>query len=511
MALDLLLEVRKQGRWQGEMTGRRRNGDSFPAWLNMSAVPTEHDEQARVIGIFSDIGALRRAESELLHLAHHDPLTGLPNRLFAMERLEQAISRSRRKLQNTAVIMIDLDHFKHVNDSLGHAAGDELLREVSQRLKSCVRAEDTIARLGGDEFMLILEDIDQSHDVVQIADKLLRRLSEPAILGKSEIRASASLGVSLFPNDAQDSEAMLMASDTAMYAAKAAGRGRVEFYAQDMADRVKRKVRAEQDLRRGVAAGELRVHYQPQIAFADGRLVGAEALVRWQHPDRGLLSAFEVVPLAEESALIVEIGAFVLIEVCRQIRAWLDAGLACPPVAVNVSVHQLRSGRFPEFVARVLAEAGLGADRLELELTESTLQQEDICLPAMRALAQLGVALAIDDFGTGYSSLASLKRFPVSSCKIDRIFVSEIATDVGDAAIAAAIIDLGHRLKMQVIAEGVETETQFEVLRTLGCDRMQGYLIARPMAADDFGQLLLAADAPDKSLPFPRVAAPEKA
>ena len=494
-SLDLATELALHGHWQGELTGLRQGGETFPAWLNLTRVPDENGGDAQVVGVFSDIGALRRAEEQLLHLAHHDPLTGLPNRLLAMDRLDQAISRARRHRWRTAVVMVDLDHFKRVNDTLGHPAGDELLCVVAARLKASLRAEDTVARLGGDEFILILENIDSEAAIAGVATKLLQRVSEPLLLAGSQVRPCASLGVSVFPNDGLDRDALIRAADTAMYAAKEGGRHRLAFYAPEMTEKLSRLVTAEQDLRRGLAAGELRVHYQPQLSLADMSLVGLEALVRWQHPQRGLLGADDVIPAAEESGLIAEVGAFVLKAVCQQIRAWLDLGLDCPRVAVNISVRQLKPGSFPQLVARQLADARISADRLELELTESTLQQEDVCVPALLALGEMGVALAIDDFGTGYSSLASLRRLPVGRCKIDRSFVNEIAAGSGGEAIAGAIIDIGHRLNVQITAEGVETEAQLTALRAMGCDDVQGFLFAKAMPADDVQGLLRSVSA----------------
>ena len=502
-ALDLDHELELRGHWQGELIGLRAGGENFPAWLSVTAVPTDPVGEAQVVGLFSDIGALRRAEQQLLHLAHHDSLTGLANRLLALDRLDQAISRSRRHGWRTAIMMLDLDHFKRVNDTLGHSAGDEMLCVMASRLTAGLRAEDTVARLGGDEFILILENIESDAAIAGVATKLLQNVSEPITVMGSEIRPHASLGVSVFPNDAQDRDALVRAADTAMYAAKEGGRNRLAFYAPEMTEKLSRLVAAEEDLRRGLAAGELRVFYQPQVALADMCLVGLEALVRWQHPQHGLLGADQVIPGAEESGFIVEVGACVLNVVCRQIRAWLDAGLDCPRVAVNVSVRQLKTGFFPNLVAQALSDAGISADRLELELTESTLQQEEVCVPALVALDKMGVALAIDDFGTGYSSLASLRRLPVGRCKIDRIFVSEITADAGDAAIAAAIIDMGHRLNVLITAEGVETEGQLKALSALGCDDVQGYLFGKPMPAEEMQRLMRPA-ASGPAIPFAR-------
>ena len=491
--VDLEAEMAGAGHWQGELVAQRKNGDRFPAWLNLTRVPGRQHGEAQVVGVLSDIGALRRAEQQLLHLAHHDPLTGLPNRLLAMDRLDQAIARARRHHWQTAVLMVDLDHFKRINDTLGHAAGDELLCVIASRLKAGLRAEDTVARLGGDEFVLILENVDREIDINGIANKLLRSLSEPLMLLGCEIQPRASLGASVFPADADERDGLLRAADTAMYVAKEAGRHRLAFYAPEMTGKVSRLLETEQDLRRGIAAGELRVQYQPQVSLADNRLVGLEALVRWQHPQRGLVGATEIIPVAEETGLIVELGTFVLNDVCRQIRKWLDAGMDCPRVAVNVSVQQFKAGNFPKLVAEALEAAGITADRLELELTESTLQDEAVCVPALQALGRLGVSLAIDDFGTGYSSLASLKRLPVGRCKIDRVFVSEIASSGGDATIIGAIIDIGHRLKVQITAEGVETEAQLTALRALGSDDLQGFLFGRPVPAEELEPLLSTA------------------
>jgi len=504
--LDLDAELQRDGHWQGELVGVRADMTTFPIWLSMTRVPGENGTETRFVGIFSDIGALRRAELELIHQAHHDALTGLPNRRLAIERGEQAISRAKRKEWRTAVMVVDLDHLKHVNDALGHLAGDDFLLATANRLKNAVRLDDTVARLGGDEFIVILEDVASVEDVAEVARKLVDDLMQPLMINGSEARLGASIGISVFPEDGTDVTSLISAADLAMYRAKADGRHRYVFYEPALSERVLGRLAGERELRRALASQELLVFYQPQVRLSDMQMVGLEALVRWEHPTRGLIGATEIVPLAEGCNLIVDVGQYVLRTVCLQIRRWLDAGIDCPRVAINASVHQLRLSGFAEQVAAALLEAGITADRIELELTESTLQEEKVCKPVMNALAALGVTLAIDDFGTGYSSLASLRTLPLSRCKIDRSFVEEIDRRASDSVIAGAIIDLGHRLQLHIIAEGVETEAQLNVLRALGCDDVQGFLIAHPMSVDAITPLLekgapLFGDASEQPLP----------
>ena len=487
---ELNLDLQPRGHWQGELTGVRADGTTFPSWFSLTRVPGESGTEMRYVGIFSDIGALRRAEQELIHQAHHDALTGLPNRRLAIERIEHAVSRAKRKQWRTAVMIVDLDHLKHVNDALGHLAGDEFIRATAGRLNRAVRLEDTVARLGGDEFIVILEDVSSVDDVAEIARKLVDDLMQPLLINGSEARLGASIGISLFPDDGDDVTALISAADLAMYRAKADGRHRFVFYEPTLSDRVLGRLAAERELRRALANLELMVFYQPQVRLEDMKVVGLEALVRWDHPQRGLLAAREIIPLAEGCSLIVDVGQFVLETVCQQIRRWLDAGIDCPRVSINVSVHQLRLHGFSTQVATALAQAGITAERIELELTESALQEEVICKPVMETLAAAGVSLAIDDFGTGYSSLASLRALPVTRCKIDRSFVEEIDRRESDAVIAGAIIDLGHRLRMSIVAEGVETQAQLDVLRRLGCDDVQGFLLSEPMRVEDMTRML---------------------
>ncbi len=489
-ALDLDAKLHGDGRWQGELLGVRADQTTFPVWLSMTRVPGENGSEMRFVGIFSDIGALRRAEEQLIHQAHHDALTGLPNRRLAIEGVEQAIARAERSRGLAAVMVVDLDHLKHVNDALGHLAGDDFLLATAGRLERAVRPQGAVARLGSDEFIVILEDVDSVDDVAEVARRLVDDLMQPLMIHGSETRLGASIGISMFPEDGGDVTSLISAADLAMYRAKSDGRHRYVFYEPALSERVLGRLAAERELGRSLAGHELVVFYQPQVRLADMRLFGLEALVRWNHPTRGLLGAGDIVPLAEGCNLIVAIGQYVLQSVCRQIRQWLDAGIDCPRVAINVSVRQLRLEGFPGQVAAALADAGITADRIELELTESTLQEEAVCKPVMESLAALGVSLSIDDFGTGFSSLASLRTLPLARCKIDRSFVQEIDRCASDSVIAGAIIDLAHRLKMHVTAEGVETEAQLNVLRALGCDDVQGFLIAHPMSVDEMTVLL---------------------
>ncbi|MFD1625167.1 EAL domain-containing protein [Azospirillum griseum] len=476
--------------WHGEIQGRRRDGKELPVLANIAAVADRSGQVSHYILLFSDLTAIRLAQERFQHLAHFDPLTDLPNRLLAMDRLEHAMQAAERNQGKVGLLFVDLDHFKQINDTLGHSVGDDLLRAVAKALRLAVRAEDTVARLGGDEFMVIVDRVEHPEALGELADRIIATLSRPVTLLGMEFAITASVGISLFPEDGTRKEDLIRAADTAMYAAKDAGRSGFAFYRKEMTEQAALSMERDRDLRRGFEKDELRLHYQPQVELATGAIIGVEALIRWQHPIHGLCGANDVVPVAEKSRLIMELGDWVLREACWQARAWQEAGLPPLRMAVNVSARQMQPDRLPNVVRQILDSTGLDPALLEIEITESTLQDSERCVATLHALKALGVSLAIDDFGTGYSCLGSLKSLPIDRIKIDRSFVQDIPHDRNDEAIAEAIIAMAHKLNMVAIAEGIETEEQRAFLRARGCEEGQGYLYARPMTADAVAALL---------------------
>ncbi|MGQ0656225.1 MAG: putative bifunctional diguanylate cyclase/phosphodiesterase [Betaproteobacteria bacterium] len=419
--------------------------------------------------------ALRDAQARAQHLADHDALTGLPNRRLLEDRLTQAIALSRRNRKLTAVMFVDLDRFKGINDSLGHAAGDALLKEVSRRLVNQLRVGDTICRIGGDEFVVVLPEIKRSSDVAQVAAKVIEQLAAPLVIDARDLIVTGSIGIAVFPDDGDDAETLIRSADAAMYHAKELGRANYQFFTAEMNQAASRRLALESELRRAVAREELVLHYQPVVEARSGRVCACEALLRWQHPQRGLVLPGDFIHLAEETGLILRIGEWALREACR--RAAAD-GL---PVSVNISPRQFADARLADTVAAALAESRLPPRFLELEITESTaMQHTGASLQALERLKALGISIAIDDFGTGYSSLAYLRRFPVDRLKSDRSFVAELPGDAEQAAIVSAIVALAHALDIEVVAEGVETHAQREFLQRCGCDYVQGYLTGRP-------------------------------
>ncbi len=482
--------VNSQGKWQGEVWNRRKSGDVFPVWLTISAYRDAQGEVLNYVGVSSDISERVAAQERIRQLAYFDSLTNLPNRRLLQDRAEQALASAEREGKQVALLFVDLDHFKTINDSLGHSAGDKLLGEVAQRLQSCVRRMDTVARLGGDEFVVLLTDV-TIEGATEVARKLIYRVARPYEIESHELSVTPSLGISVFPQDGRDFEALLKHADTAMYRAKESGRNAYQFFASEMNVAALERLTLENSLRQGIERGEFVLHYQPQIDLASGRIVGAEALVRWRHPQLGLVPPGKFIPVAEVSGLIVMIGEWVLGEACRQNCAWQQAGLPAISIAVNISAVQFRSGRIEDNVAAVLADTGLAPELLELELTEGIVMVgANATVETLQRISDMGVKLAIDDFGTGYSSLSYLKRFPIDRLKIDQSFVRDIVTDTDDWAISSAIISMGHSLRLKVIAEGVEHVEQLEMLRRQGCDEVQGYYFSVPLPADDFAVLL---------------------
>ena len=442
-------------------------------------------------GVGSDETQATLAAHHLQQLASFDSLTGMPNRNMFIAELDLALARARRNGGTFALCFMDLDRFKTINDSLGHAAGDVLLTTVGARLRDLLRESDLVARLGGDEFVALLEGPSDAPALSAVARKMLAAVSEPVVLDGRKLWITGSCGIACYPADGNDAETLLKNADAAMYQAKAEGKDTFRFYTAELAAQTAHLFALEADLRHAVERAELVLHYQPKIDLATGRLRGVEALVRWQHPTRGLLAPGEFIGLAEESGLIVPIGGWVMQAACCQVRAWMDAGLAAPRCAVNLSARQFGSESLLDDVRRSLQQSGLPADALEIEITESVLMSDpDRANLTLQELHALGVHISIDDFGTGYSSLAYLKRLPAHTVKLDRSFVSGLPADRDDAAITQAVIALSHSLEMQVVAEGVETDAQLDFLRRLGCDQAQGYLIGRPMPAGQLAQRL---------------------
>ena len=469
----------------------RRDGSESA--IEDSAAPI-HDRGGRVIGtviVFRDVSQARAMVHKMSHLAQHDFLTGLPNRMLLNDRLTQAIALARRHGTQLAVLFLDLDRFKHINDSLGHAIGDQLLQSVTERLAACVRSSDTVSRQGGDEFVILLSKIEHAKDAAYSAEKMIAALTAHHNIAQHDLHVTVSIGIGIYPNDGQDAETLIKSADTAMYYAKENGRNNYQFFTQDMNVRAVERQSIEAGLRRAVGRQEFVLHYQPKVNLETGAITGVEALIRWLHPVRGLILPEQFVPIAEDCGLIVPIGRWVLREACRQIRAWLDAGLQPMCVAVNISATEFRAKDFLESVRAILEDTQVEPRYLELELTESVLMQDaeptNFVLQALRAM---GVQLAVDDFGTGYSSLSYLRQFPIDALKVDQSFVHDITSDPEDATIVSAVIGMGKSLRQRVIAEGVETREQLAFLQAQGCDEGQGYYFSRPLVAGEFARLL---------------------
>ena len=487
----LWTEVKNTGWWSGEIWDRRKNGEEFPKWLSISAVNDERGQVANYVAIFTDISKAKEAEAQLRQLAHFDTLTGLPNRALFFDRLQKEIDRAKRYNRIMAVLFIDLDRFKNVNDTLGHSAGDALLRTISERLVKCTRKPDTVARLGGDEFTVILTEVPETGYVEAITQRVVAELSKAVTVLGNEVFVSASVGIALYPSDGEDGEALMKCADTAMYHAKDKGKNTYQFFDAEMNGRAFARLKMEGALRRALRLNELTLSYQPKMNLANGKIVGTEALLRWHSQEIGNVPPATFIPVAEETGLIIPIGRYVLTEACRQAKAWSDDALLTVPVSVNLSAREFKDRSLVRDIRSILNDTGLDANQLEIEVTE-TLVMDDLptSIEVMQGLKDMGVHLAVDDFGTGYSSLSYLKRLPVDTLKIDRSFVSDIAGHSDDTAIVSAIIAMAHNLNMTVIAEGVETREQLRFLRDEGCHQAQGHLISRPVAADRMGDAL---------------------
>jgi len=479
---SLWASMLESGGWQGELWNRRKNGEIYPEWLTISTVRDDNGDICNYVGVFSDISQIKNSQAQLEHLAHHDPLTGLPNRLLLCARIEHAIDRALRRNEQVAVLFLDLDRFKHINDSLGHSVGDAMLRQVAARLLRLVRRDDTVARLGGDEFTVVMESLKEAADAALLAEKLIRALTDPFLCDGHELFIGVSIGISVFPLDGGTVERLLSNADSAMYRAKEEGRNVYRYYTEEMTVRAFEHVILETQLRRAIEQDELLLHYQPQMDLGSGRVIGVEALVRWQHPELGLVAPSRFIPIAEETGLIEPMGDWVLRHACCQMKTWLDLGWPIRVMAVNLAARQFKLPDLPGRIERLLAEIGLQPESLELEITEGALMNpNEGGLERLHELKRLGVKLAIDDFGTGYSSLAYLKRFPIDKLKIDQSFVREIPLAHADMEIAVTIMAMARNLSLVVLAEGVETQLQLDFLRDNGCDFAQGYLFSPPL------------------------------
>lgn len=480
------------GQWQGEVVDRRKDGSTVPILLSVSVVKGIDGSVLHYVAVHTDISRIKESEAQLEYQARHDHLTGLANRLMLHLRLEHALLRARRDNTQLALLLIDLDRFKDVNDSFGHLMGDALLCHVAERLTQRVRNADTVSRLGGDEFTVLLENISDSAEAARVAEDLISLLSEPFRLPNGmEVVVGATVGIALYPDHGEHEDALLQGADAALYQAKAEGRGRYRYFSDSMTHAARERIALEARLRRAIAQGELLLYFQPQIDIASGAIVGAEALVRWQCPEEGLIQPGRFIPIAEQSSLIEAIGEWVIKETCRQGQRWIAAGLPALTLAVNVASRQFMRGDLVDRLAEVLEETGFPPQRLELEMTESTfMEHESRVLDILGRLRALGIRLAIDDFGTGYSSLAYLKRFPLDVLKIDKSFVDDIPRLTDDMEITATIIAMAHTLRLKVLAEGVETTAQLDFLKAHGCDFYQGYLMSRPLPIDEFTRLL---------------------
>ncbi|WP_246469512.1 bifunctional diguanylate cyclase/phosphodiesterase [Cohnella nanjingensis] len=470
-----------------EMHGLRKDGTEFP--LELSMATWQEEGSSFYSSIIRDITERKKAEEKMNRMVYRDPLTDLPNRHLLNDRLAQALDQASKNKMTIGIMFIDLDRFKYINDTLGHAMGDLLLIEAASRIQSCTSKGDTVSRQGGDEFLVLLPNT-TADEVTRKAQRLLQLFAQPFVLNDAEMFVTPSIGISLYPSDGRDIETLIKNADTAMYRVKEQGKNNFQFYTPDMNEAVTKKMKLEIGLRKGLERREFKVHYQPQMDVGTGKITGVEALLRWHHPELGNVSPAEFIPLAEETGLIIPIGEWVLYEACRQAKSWQDEGLPPMRVAVNISSRQFQQSNLLEAVSRVLHDTGLEPQYLELELTESIIQDSKYAIGTMQKLKEMGTSLSIDDFGTGYSSLSYLKLFPIDTLKIDQSFTRNILADAKDAALVQTIINMAHNLELKVIAEGVETQEQLHFLTQRHCNEAQGYYFSRPIAPEDLSAIL---------------------
>jgi len=489
---DMWDRLRREGAWKGEIWNRRKNGELYPELLTITAIHDDDGETTHYAGIFSDISKLKENEERIKNQAYYDPLTELPNRRLFDDRLSMAVAHAHRHGTRLGVMFLDLDRFKQINDIFGHNAGDDLLREVTGRLRRVVREDDTIARMGGDEFILLAADVADEDDMAHLARRILEIFQEPLHIQETEVRVTGSIGISLYPDDAMEPEGLIRCADAAMYRSKDLGRNSFHFFTQAMNTHSFQQLTLESGLQRAIERDELWLAYQPVVDGSTGDLVGAEALVRWEHPEMGTVSPGKFIPLAEESGLILPLGEWVLDRVCSQLNTWEERAPGFR-VSLNLSAHQIRQPDLCERTQAIIEERGTDPARLVFELTESALMEDtERTVALLRRVQSTGIAVAADDFGTGYSSLRYLKRFPLSFLKVDQGFVRELTENEEDAVIVEAVIGLAHSLGLTVVAEGVETDAQRAFLGQNNCDRIQGFLYGTPMPAEEFARQFLA-------------------
>jgi diguanylate cyclase (GGDEF)-like protein/PAS domain S-box-containing protein len=487
---EIFDSLRDQGQWRGEIWNRRKNGQDYPERMAINVVRGDDGKVDAFVSVSSDVSALRAAHHQVAFLSSHDPLTLLPNRSVLTERMRQSIAAARNGERQIALLLLNLDRLQRINDSLGHETGDAMLQEMARRAGLVAGPDDTLAHMGGDEFVLLTHCLD-SDDIVHTADRLIEEIARPVQVGGHDLIITASIGISVFPRDGASPSELLKAADVALSHMKETGRNGFRFFQGEMNANALRWMSLETHLRRAIERNELSLHYQPQVTIADGQICSMEALLRWRSPELGQVAPSDFIALAEDTGLILPIGSWVIRQACLQNKAWQDAGMPPLRVAVNVSAHQFMAGTLPDVVAEALRESGLEPQYLEVELTESVMMHDSEEIAAQLArLTHMGVSISLDDFGTGYSSLGYLSRFMLDKLKIDQTFVRNITTEPRSAAIAQATIALAHGLSLVVIAEGVETEDQFEFLKGIGCDEVQGYLFSRPVHPDDMGRMI---------------------
>lgn len=482
--------VDQSGYWLGEVAAVKHDSEPIYIWLSIGLIPVESARDQRFVVMISDITGIRETEKQLSQIAYYDSLTNLPNRMLIMDRLKQSIAQAARDSSLLGVLFIDLDNFKRINDTLGHNNGDTLLFFVSQKMQAVLRQSDTLGRLGGDEFIVIVTHVESHEGLIRVAEKIRESLASPIIIDNIEIVPSCSIGISLYPDHSIHSDELVQMADTAMYEAKNKGRNSFAFYHRSLTQKAAHHLTRERELYHALTQRQFRLHYQPQFSPSKQKITGVEALIRWQHPHKGLLSPAEIIPVAETSRLIIEIGNWVLTEACQQLSEWRDMGIDDLRIAVNLSIRQLADKNLMKFIADLLQQYAIPAHLLELEITESCLQDELLYINSLEQLDKQGIPISIDDFGTGYSCLSSLKNLPIQRLKIDKSFVQGIPEDSNDCAIASAIQVLAQKLGLQVIAEGIETMEQIHFLTQLGCDELQGYLLSKPVAPERIPEII---------------------
>jgi diguanylate cyclase (GGDEF)-like protein/PAS domain S-box-containing protein len=482
--------MRGYGPWRGEIVGKRKNGELFPQSVTISVVRNAHGKITHTFSLFSDISVHKNAEARMQRMANYDSLTGLPNRSLLNHLVDQALTEARRAGHHGALMVIEINRIGAISDTLGHDVASDLFCEIGRQFRLALRGADILARIDGSKFAVAMPQIEKREHAAIVAQKLLATLSAPLMIAAHSLQVGATIGIAVYPEDSMDTASLIRFADVAMAKAGQGGAGGFLFYREEMDQRAREQLRLETELRAALAGGELELHYQPKVSLRSGRIVGAEALIRWNHPQRGMISPGVFIALAEETGLILDIGAWVLDEACRQIRAWKDAGLVMPPVAVNLSARQFER-RLPARILEVLDRHRVRPEQIMLEITESLLVggSENV-IAIMNELVAMGLVLALDDFGTGYSSLAYLKKFPISTLKIDRAFVIGLPHEENDCAIARAIVTMAQQLRQEIVAEGVETAEQMAFLRDLGCDQLQGYLFSPAVGAGEFARMM---------------------